>query len=60
MIAGNKTITAAPAQDGLTIIIFNSVEGYAWTVPNGIKNKGWIYLGFLTGAELKIIEIFES
>ncbi len=56
-IAGNKAITAAPAQDGLTIIIFDSVEGYARTVPNGIKNKGWIYLGFLMGAELKIIEI---
>ncbi len=57
-IARNKAITAAPAQDGLTIIIFNSVKGYAWTVPNGIMNKGWIYLGFLTGAKLKISEIF--
>ncbi len=57
-IAGNKAITAASAQDSLTIIIFDSVEGYARTVPNGIKNKGWIYLGFLTGAELKISEIF--
>jgi hypothetical protein len=42
-IARNKAITAAPAQDGLTVIIFDSVEGYAWTVPNGIKNKGCIY-----------------
>jgi hypothetical protein len=58
MIAGNKAITTAPAQDGLTIIIFDSVKGYALTVPNGIKKKGWIYLGFLTGAELKISEIF--
>ncbi len=58
MIAGNKAITEAPAQDGLTIIIFDSVKGYAQTVPNGIKNKGWIYLGFLTGAKLKIIDIF--
>ncbi len=58
MIAGNKAITTAPAQDGLTIIIFDSVKGYARTVPNRIKNKGWIYLGFLTGAELKISEIF--
>ena len=57
-IARNKAIPAAPAQDGLTIIIFDSVEGYAWTVPNRIKNKGWIYLGFLTRAELKISEIF--
>jgi hypothetical protein len=57
-IAKNKAITAAPAQDGLTIIIFDSVEGYARIVPNGIKNTGWIYLGFLTGAELKISEIF--
>ena len=56
-IAGNKAITAAPARDGLIIIIFDSVEGNAQTVPNGIKNKGWIYLGFLMGAELKIIEI---
>ncbi len=57
-IAGNKAITAAPARDGLTIIIYKSVEGDARTVPNGIKNKGWIYLGFLTGAEMKISEIF--
>ncbi len=57
-IAGKKAITAVPAQDGLTIIIFDSVEGYALTVPNGINNKGWLYLGFLTGAELKISEIF--
>jgi hypothetical protein len=57
-IAGNETITTAPAQDGLTIIIFFSVKGYAWTVPNGINNKEWLYLGFLTGAELKIIKIF--
>jgi hypothetical protein len=50
-IAGNKAITAAPAQDGLTIIIYKSVKGNARTVPNGIKrNRGWIYLGFLTGA----------
>ena len=57
-IAGNKTITPAPAQDGLTIIIFDSVEGYAQTVSNKINNKGWLYLGFLTGAELKISKIF--
>ncbi len=57
-IARNKAITAAPAQDGLTIIIFDSVEGDAWTVPNGINNKGWLYLGFLTGAKLKISKIF--
>jgi hypothetical protein len=57
-IAGNKAITTAPAQDGLTIIIFDSVEGYAQTIPNGINNKGWLYLGFLTGAELKISKIF--
>jgi hypothetical protein len=57
-IARNKAITAAPARDGLTIIIFDSVEGYARTAPNGIKNKGWIYIGFLTGATLKISEIF--
>ncbi len=58
-IAGNKAITAAPAQDGLTIIIYkNSVKGNTWTIPNGIKNKGWIYLGFLTGAKLIISEIF--
>jgi hypothetical protein len=53
-IAGNKAITTAPAQDGLTIIIFVSVKGYAWTVPNRLNNKGWLYLGFLTGAKLKI------
>jgi hypothetical protein len=53
-IAGNEAITTAPAQDGLTIIIFDSVEGYAQTVPNRINNKGWLYCGFLTGAELKI------
>jgi hypothetical protein len=40
-IAGNKAITATPARDGLTIIIYKSVEGNAQTVPNGIKNKGW-------------------
>ncbi len=57
-IAGNKAITAAPAQDGLTIIIFDSVKGKARTVPNGINNKGWLYLGFLTGAESKIGKIF--
>jgi hypothetical protein len=53
-IAGNKAIIAAPAHDGLTIIIIDSVEGYARTVLNGINNKGWLYLGFLTGAKLKI------
>ncbi len=53
-IARDKAIIAAPAHDGLTIIIINSVEGYAWTVPNEINNKGWLYLGFLTGAKLKI------
>jgi hypothetical protein len=53
-IAGNKAIIAAPAHDSLTIIIIDSVEGYARTVPNGINNKGWHYLGFLTGAKLKI------
>ncbi len=57
-IAGNKAITSVPAQDGLTIIIIDSVEGYARTVPNGINNKGWLYLGFLTGDELKISKIF--
>jgi hypothetical protein len=57
-IAGNKAITAVPAQDGLTIIIFDSVEGNAWTVPNRINNNGWLNLGFLTGAELKISKIF--
>jgi hypothetical protein len=31
-----------------------SVEGYARTVLNGINNTGWLYLGFLTGAKLKI------
>jgi hypothetical protein len=51
MIAGNKAITAAPAWDGLIIIIYKSVKDNAQTVPNRIKNKGWIYLGFLTGAE---------
>jgi hypothetical protein len=56
-ITRNKAITAAPAQDGLTIIIYKSVEGNARAVPNRIKNKGWIYLGFLTGAKLKISEI---
>ncbi len=54
MIAGNKAIIAVPAHDGLTIIIIDSVEGYARTVPNRINNKGWLYLGFLTGAKLKI------
>jgi hypothetical protein len=57
-IAGNEAITTAPAQDGLTIIIINSVEGNAQTVLNGINNMGWLYLGFLTGAELKISKIF--
>jgi hypothetical protein len=56
-IAGNKAIAAAPARDGLAIIIYESVKGNARTVPNRIKNKGWIYFGFLTGAELKISEI---
>ena len=41
-IAGNKAISTAPAKDGLTIIIFDSVEGYARTVPNRINNKGWL------------------
>ncbi len=54
-IAGNKAIFAAPAHDGLTIIIIiDCVKGYAGTVPNGINNKGWLYLGFLTRAKLKI------
>jgi hypothetical protein len=53
-IAGNKAIIAVPAHDRLTIIIIDSVEGYARTVPNGINNKGWLYLGFLTRAKLKI------
>jgi hypothetical protein len=57
-IARNKAITAAPAQYGLTIIIYKSVKGNARIVPNGIKNMGWIYLGFLTGAKLKNSEIF--
>jgi hypothetical protein len=57
MIAGNKAITKAPARDGLTIIIFDSVKGYARTVPNRINNKGWLYLRFLTRAESKISEI---
>ncbi len=54
MIARNKAITAVPAQDGLTIMISNSVKGNAQTVPNRINNKGWLNLGFLTGAKLKI------
>jgi hypothetical protein len=53
-IAGNKAILTAPAHDGLTIIIIHSVKGYARTVPNGFNNKGWLYLGFLTGAKLKV------
>ncbi len=53
-IAKNKAIIAAPAHDGLTIIIIHSVKGYARTVPNRINNKGWLYLGFLTRAKLKI------
>jgi hypothetical protein len=53
-----KGNTTAPAWDGLTIIIYESVEGNARTVPNGIKNKGWIKLGFLTGAKMKTSEIF--
>jgi hypothetical protein len=57
-IAGNNAINAAPARDGLTIIIYKSVEGNVRTVPNGIKNKGWIYLGLLTGAKMKTSEIF--
>jgi hypothetical protein len=57
-IARNKAITTAPAQGGLTIIIFDSVEVYARTVSNGINNKGWLYLGFLAGAESKISKIF--
>ncbi len=57
MIVENKAITAAPAQDGFTITIFHSVEGYARTCPNRINNKGWLYLGFLTGAQLKISKI---
>ena len=39
-IAGNKAITAAPAQDGLTIIIYKSVEGNTQTVSKGIEKKG--------------------
>ncbi len=42
MIARNKAITAAPAWDGLTIIIYESVKGNARTFLNRIKNKGWI------------------
>jgi hypothetical protein len=57
-IARNKAITAAPARDGLTIIIYKSIKGNARIVPNGIKNKWWNYLGLLTGAEMKISEIF--
>jgi hypothetical protein len=57
-IAGNKSITIVPARNGLTIIIYKSVEGNARTVPSGIKNKGWIYVGFLTGAKMKTSEIF--
>jgi hypothetical protein len=53
-ITRNKAIIAVPAYDGLTIIIIDSVEIYARTVSNGINNKGWLYLGFLTGAKLKI------
>jgi hypothetical protein len=41
-IAGSKEITAAPAWGGLTVIIYESVEENAQTVPNGVKNKGWI------------------
>jgi hypothetical protein len=42
-LPGIRAITAAPARDGLTIIIYKSVKGNdARTVPNGIKNKGWI------------------
>jgi hypothetical protein len=54
MIARNKAIIAVPVHDGLTIIIIDSVEGYARTVLNRINNKGWLYLEFLTGAKLKI------
>ncbi len=57
-IAGNKAITAAPAKDGLIIIIYESDEGNARTIPNRIKNKGRIYVGFLTGAEMKTSDIF--
>ncbi len=39
-IAGNEAITTVPAQDGLTIIIFDSVEGYAQTVSNKIITRG--------------------
>jgi hypothetical protein len=53
-IAKNMAIIAAPAHDGLTIINIDGVKGYARTVPNGINNKGWLYLGFLTGAKLEI------
>ena len=58
MIARNEAITAVPDWDGLIIIIYKSVKGNARIVTNGIKNMGWIYLGFLTGAELKNSEIF--
>jgi hypothetical protein len=58
--AGNKAITAAPPQDGLIIIIYESVEGNAQTVPNKINNKGLLYLGFLTGAELKSVRSLSS
>jgi hypothetical protein len=57
-IAGNKAITAVQAQDCLTIIIFDSVRGYARTVPNRMNNMGWLYLRFLTGAKLKVSKIF--
>jgi hypothetical protein len=40
-IARNRPITTAPAQDGLTIIIYKSVDVFTRTVSNGIKNKGW-------------------
>jgi hypothetical protein len=33
-IARNKAITNVPARDGLTIIIYGCVKGYAQTVPN--------------------------
>jgi hypothetical protein len=38
-ITRNKAITAAPAQDGLFIIIYESVKGNAGTVPeqNNLK-----------------------
>ncbi len=40
MIARNKTITALPARDGLTIIIYKSVEGNALKVPKESITRG--------------------